>query len=267
MRWVNARPNNTISWTVQPHKKSINFGIFKHPGHVAGNPAQSSNIALFPPPSPSLAVTEEDSRLEHAPSTVIEKLKGIGLKQVSWIGKCEADKVNQGRYEVPPGEGGNYALVFDNTFSKNISKTATFFLLTFPSASASQIQFGAQMHHSQAMAGAMAIANATAPSKSPRLRPWGKGSADNLRKASGPVIAEPVCRTVEHREFLDQSTRASYRNSGERGDKALPKDSSVWIMLRLRCLTITIGTPLPSEALFLCRWLRLARTERHGRSL
>ena len=195
MRWVNARPNHTISYTIQPHKKSIYFGIFKHPGHVAGNTSgQTSNIALFPPPSPNLAVFEEDSKTEHAPSTVIDKLRSIGLKQVAWIGRCEPDKVTQGTYEIPHGEAGNYALVFDNTFSKNISKTATFFLLTFPTANASQIQFGAQMHHSQAMAGAMAIASATAPSKSPRLKPWSKPSADSLRKASvsAPAIAEPL---------------------------------------------------------------------------
>ena len=203
MRWVNAKPNHTISWTVQPHKKSINFGIFKHPGHAGGNPAQTSNIALFPPPSPNLAVTDDESKLEHAPSAVIDKLMGIGLKQVSWIGRCEADKVAQGRYEVPSGEGGNYALVFDNTFSKSMSKTATFFLLTFPSASAAQIQFGAQMHHSQAMAGAMAIANATAPSKSPKLRPWAKASADSLRKASTPTITEPPSDALS---LMDSST-------------------------------------------------------------
>jgi oxysterol-binding protein-related protein 3/6/7 len=196
VRWVNAKPNHTISWTVQPHKKSINFGIFKHPGHAGGNPnAQTSNIALFPPPSPNLAVADDDSKSEqHAASTVIDKLKAIGLKQVAWIGRCEPDKPTQGKYEVPPGEAGNYALVFDNTFSKSLSKTATFFLLTFPSANASQIQFGAQMHHSQAMAGAMAIAHSAAPSRSPKLRPlgFGKGSSDSLRKQSAPSIHEPL---------------------------------------------------------------------------
>ncbi len=223
MRWVNTKPNHTISWTVQPHKKSINFGIFKHPGHVAGNSTQSSNTALVPPPSPNLAITEEDDRLEHAPSAVIEKLMSIGLKQVFWIGRCEADKVTQGRHEVQPGEGGNYALVFDNTFSKSMSKTATFFLLTFPSSAASQIQFGAQMHHSQAMAGAMAIATASAPSKSPKLRPWGKASAETLRKASMPTAAEPPSDTLSmvdsssiHTGVLQKRRRKKGQGYGKR---------------------------------------------------
>jgi hypothetical protein len=38
-----------------------------------------------------------------------------------------------GTYPVPPGQGGMYGLIFDNTFSKTVSKTATFVLLTYPS--------------------------------------------------------------------------------------------------------------------------------------
>jgi oxysterol-binding protein-related protein 3/6/7 len=86
---------------------------------------------------------------------------------VCWIGRCEADKIAQGIYEVPLNEGGNYALVLDNTFSKNLSKTATFFLLTYPSAHPPQ--FGATLHHSQAAAN---TAPPTTSSKfSPALRP------------------------------------------------------------------------------------------------
>ncbi|KAG0154818.1 hypothetical protein PDIDSM_388 [Penicillium digitatum] len=65
-------------------------------------------------------------------SAVIEKLTAIGLKTIKWTGKCEADKITQGTYDVPFSEGGNYALVFDNTFSKQISKTVTLVLLTYP---------------------------------------------------------------------------------------------------------------------------------------
>jgi hypothetical protein len=86
---------------------------------------------------------------------------------VCWIGRCEADKIAHGTYEVPPNEGGNYALVLDNTFSKNLSKTATFFLLTYPTAHPPQ--FGATLHHSQAAAN---TAPPTTSSKfSPALRP------------------------------------------------------------------------------------------------
>ena len=37
-----------------------------------------------------------------------------------------------GTHDVHPGDGGMYGLVFDNTFSKQTSKTATFVVLTYP---------------------------------------------------------------------------------------------------------------------------------------
>ena len=98
---------------------------------------------------------------------------------MSWIGRCEADKITQGIYEVPLNEGGNYALVLDNTFSKNLSKTATFFLLTYPSAHPPQ--FGATLHHSQA---ATNTAPPTTSSKfSPALRPR-KESVSSVTQSS-----------------------------------------------------------------------------------
>ena len=65
---------------------------------------------------------------------MIDKLKNIGLIPIKWIGKCEADRISQGTYDVPRNEGGNYGLVFDNTFSKQTSKTLTLVLLTYPTA-------------------------------------------------------------------------------------------------------------------------------------
>jgi len=44
-------------------------------------------------------------------NNVVEKLQGLGLKSVAWTGKCEADKVSLGRYDVQAGEGGMYGLV------------------------------------------------------------------------------------------------------------------------------------------------------------
>ena len=61
-----------------------------------------------------------------------EKLKSFGLKLIYWYGSCEANRVSTGQYHVPKDAGGMYALVFDNTFSKQISKKATFVLLTYP---------------------------------------------------------------------------------------------------------------------------------------
>ena len=66
-------------------------------------------------------------------STAQEQLKAKGFILVNWYGKCEADKVAMDTYAVLKGNGGMYGLVFDNTFSKQFSKTATFVLLTYPS--------------------------------------------------------------------------------------------------------------------------------------
>jgi oxysterol-binding protein-related protein 3/6/7 len=138
------------------------------------------------PPSPTHGPDDEEKEKPDAHSTVVEKLTGIGLKQVKWIGKCEADKVTQGKHEVRLGDAGNYALVFDNTFSKSISKTATIFLLTYPTACQPQIQFGAQLQHPPSMASAMAIANTASGlfKRSPKLKAKDKESVDSLRQAS-----------------------------------------------------------------------------------
>lgn len=205
MRWVNVKQEHTISWTVQPHKKSINFGLFKHPGPQSV--LHGSQISLLPPPSPNPAVADEDK--SEANSTAIEKLTSIGLKQVRWVGKCEADKVSQGIYEVSFGQGGNYALVFDNTFSKSISKTATVFLFTYPTACQPQIQLGAQMHHSQAMASAMAIASGAAPlfKRSPKLKAKDKASVDSLRQASiSHSVPASIAAASEGTRAADDST-------------------------------------------------------------
>ncbi|CAG8161075.1 unnamed protein product [Penicillium olsonii] len=133
VRWINVNANHTISWSIQPHKKSVNFGIFKHPGQ---SPTLSSQIpasdSQSTDSSENLPATALTAGARQQQSAVIEKLTGIGLKTIKWTGKCEADKITQGTYDVPLNEGGNYALVFDNTFSKQISKTLTLVLLTYP---------------------------------------------------------------------------------------------------------------------------------------
>ncbi|KAJ9273737.1 hypothetical protein DTO271D3_7432 [Paecilomyces variotii] len=151
VRWVHVKAEHTISWSIQPHKKSLNFGIFKHPGHAAGQtPHLPVSGAHSSDGNETPAMSSAGPRQNV--SSVVEKLTAIGLKPIQWIGKCEADKISQGTYDVPTDEGGNYALVFDNTFSKQISKTATFVLLTYPTATPPQSAH--HVHHSQALAGA-----------------------------------------------------------------------------------------------------------------
>ncbi|KAI5853243.1 Oxysterol-binding protein-domain-containing protein [Morchella snyderi] len=138
IRWVDCPKNYTISWSVHPSKKSLNFGIFKHP--TAGGQGSSSSLQ---PPSTARSDETSISTKERRPANsrgrsnegdCIEKLHAAGLLDVYWHGKCEAEKVTTGTYAVK--EGGMYALVFDNSFSKQIAKQATLVLLTYPTNSA-----------------------------------------------------------------------------------------------------------------------------------
>ncbi|KAI1993203.1 Oxysterol-binding protein 3 [Ophidiomyces ophidiicola] len=161
VRWVNVGVDHTISWSIQPHKKSLNFGLFKHPGTAGTLTATPASIHS----TNDIGDVKDNGKLGNASSSLVtEKLKGIGLKPVRWVGKCEADKISQGTYDVGTGEGGNYALVFDNTFSKQISKTATFVLLTYPTYCPPRS--GHQVHHSQAVATSVA-GNSTMSRPSP----------------------------------------------------------------------------------------------------
>jgi hypothetical protein len=101
----------------------------------------------------------------------VEKLQGIGLRSVAWTGKCEADKVSMGRYDVAEGEGGMYGLVFDNTFSKTTGKTITFVLMTHPTNAPPKS--GHHLHYSQAFA--------------PSTQGGRKGSSPSLRPVADSV--------------------------------------------------------------------------------
>ncbi|KAL9130133.1 MAG: hypothetical protein Q9217_001607 [Psora testacea] len=141
VRWVSVEGGHTISWSVRPDKRSINFGIFKHPGSEHAPTPKLPSSTFEPPPTPALrpdAMPVEGLSARSASSTAAEKLKSTGLKPISWYGTCEANRVSTGKYDVPPNEGGMYALVFDNTFAKQFSKTATFVLLTYPTQSPPQ---------------------------------------------------------------------------------------------------------------------------------
>ncbi|OJD13741.1 hypothetical protein AJ78_05833 [Emergomyces pasteurianus Ep9510] len=181
VRWINVKSEHTISWSIQPHKKSLNFGIFKHPGQ-SGNVAGSQNNAgpTEPFANEFNEPNKENTRATNSSSVVTEKLRSIGLKPIQWIGKCEADKISQGTYDVSQNEGGNYALVFDNTFSKQISKTATFVLLTYPSHAPPHS--GHQVHHSQATG---TVIGNLQPRPSPGLHPVASDSTESLRHGRG----------------------------------------------------------------------------------
>ncbi|KAF7544410.1 hypothetical protein G7Z17_g9968 [Cylindrodendrum hubeiense] len=137
LRWVKVDDGNTLSWSVQPHKKSINFGIVKHPGSGATTLAASTGDSLDAGTDETRGTSEgKSSRFSKKEVTAQDLLKSKGFIPIKWAGKCEADKVSIGTYEVLQGQSGMYGLVFDNTFSKQTSKTATFVVLTYPTGSA-----------------------------------------------------------------------------------------------------------------------------------
>ncbi|QDS68384.1 hypothetical protein FKW77_010751 [Venturia effusa] len=149
VRWIDVSAGNTISWSIQPHKKSLNFGLFKHPGGTTGPPS----IPSIPPselPSAGEVTDNPAKKSRNDRSTVVEKLESVGMKSVSWLGRCEADKVTMGSYDVVEGEAGMYGLVFDNSFSKQVSKSVTFVLMTYPTNAPPKS--GHHLHFSQAAA-------------------------------------------------------------------------------------------------------------------
>ena len=72
-------------------------------------------------------------RIRNDGLSAAQKLLKLGMIQVSWTGRCEADRATTGTYDVPAGTtAAMYGLVFDNTHSKQWSKTVTFVLMTYP---------------------------------------------------------------------------------------------------------------------------------------
>jgi hypothetical protein len=130
----------------------------------------------------------------------VEKLESLGMKCVSWEGKCEAEKVSVGKFDVMEGESGMYGLVFDNTFSKQVAKTATFVLMTYPTNAPPTS--GHHLHFSQASA-ATSSTNLAKPLPSPGVGPAAM-STDSLPHSFKSVAADPRPRSrhlVETKSF------------------------------------------------------------------
>ena len=170
---MSVKAEHTISWSIQPHKKSINFGLFKHPGNgLSITPNPSATSTFEPPPTPGMhphGARKDPHNSANMSSSAIEKLKSIGLILITWYGKCEAEKVAMGKYDVPPNGGAMYALVFDNTFSKQTSKTATFVLMTYPTNAPPQ--YNHHSHPLQTRAPSSASTKRLPLNQSPMLTP------------------------------------------------------------------------------------------------
>ncbi|KAF2773935.1 hypothetical protein EJ03DRAFT_285219 [Teratosphaeria nubilosa] len=159
VRWIQVEEHQSIAWSVEPHRKSISFGIFKHPGGKGGLTSTLPTQETFEsaPETPGADAASQGGRRgrqgsvgKNEASVALEKLQSIGMKSVAWTGRCEADKVSIGRYDVQDGEGGMYGLVLDNTFSRNTSKTVRFVLFTHPTNAVPKS--GHHLHYAQAVA-------------------------------------------------------------------------------------------------------------------
>lgn len=178
VRWIKVDEGHTLSWSVQPHKKSINFGIVKHPGTGATklttfqSDLDESQLDGGSTDGKQGLFSKKDA------GTAQEQLRKKGFKLVDWHGKCDADKVTIGTFDVQADNGGMFGLVFDNTFSKQTSKNATFVLLTYPTGQPPQGARG--LPTLQAGTAANASRSSLGKNNSPQLGAHTTGSVDSL---------------------------------------------------------------------------------------
>lgn len=238
---MTVKAEHTISWSVKPDKKSINFGIFKHPGSESALTPKNGTKSFEDPPTPSLLpqdLSREPQPARNAQSTAFEKLQTLGLRPVAWHGVCEANKVSAGTYDVPKYEGGMYALVFDNTFSKQLSKKATFVLLTYPTSSPPQSNhharhiFGWPTESSTSIAGVLGS----------RAKPNSQNSADSVKKV-GPIGSESQRGSGETRDRPVEGSEISTGSNLHTGilQKHRRKRGQGWAR-RYFCLDYTTST-------------------------
>ncbi|KAF2232227.1 hypothetical protein EV356DRAFT_470270, partial [Viridothelium virens] len=196
VRWIQVTSGHSISWSIQPHKKSINFGVFKHPTATSELTPSLPAIGNFDAGQPSTFTGNSDQRKSSVGSQknenpVVDKLQGIGLKCVAWTGRCEAEKVSMGTYDVSEGEGGMYGLVLDNTFSKQNSKKVTFVLMTYPTKSPPKS--GHHLHFSQAFAGS--VPTSVNSKGSPALAPLSDSSEALPQELHKGTLSDPRPRS------------------------------------------------------------------------
>ncbi|KAI0434438.1 Oxysterol-binding protein-domain-containing protein [Xylaria sp. FL1042] len=185
VRWVKVEEGHTLSWSIQPDRKSINFGLVKHPGsgatklHSGPGDLDSSLEQL----DGSEANGGRGGRFaKKDASTAREQLASKGFILVKWHGKCEADKVSMGTHDVGANQGGMFGLIFDNTFSKQTSKTATLVILSYPTGAPPQ---GAHYLPNMQAAPTTNTSRTSLGKPSPRLGAAAADSAESLH--SHPV--------------------------------------------------------------------------------
>ncbi|KAI5955254.1 OSH3 [Candida jiufengensis] len=140
IKWINVPENSIIDWQVKPLKKSINFAFYQKKddqsssiGNGSFNTLTPSDGSSTPPNLRSRTNSTASVNQFHKPNDVYKSksrsstLSSIGesdLILVKNYNKLVANELVHGKYEAP--NGGMFAFVFDNSFSKTIAKSVEF---------------------------------------------------------------------------------------------------------------------------------------------
>lgn len=191
-----------------------NFAIVKHPG-TGGTTlaAQADDTSALENSTEGAADNKPTGGLfaKKDASTAQDQLARKGFIPIKWHGKCEADKVSVGTYDVT--SGGMFGLVFDNTFSKQTAKTATFVLLTYPTGAPPQTA----RHLPNLQAGPNASSSRTSLNKysSPRLAAAPSDSVDSLH--SHPPTGRAHAKSDISVSNSQQHTGTLYKRRRKKG--------------------------------------------------
>ncbi|KAG4304118.1 hypothetical protein PORY_002482 [Pneumocystis oryctolagi] len=133
LRWIYIGDNETLAWQLKPCKKSIRYGIWRLQ-RVLKVPFQEKEERQLFTISPKMTSRQTLSKQRRNTNDGVlkERLMKAKLTEVIPFMRCRPNLVEKGSYCVGPNNGGHFALVFDNTFSKQTSKIVTYVLTAYP---------------------------------------------------------------------------------------------------------------------------------------
>ncbi|KAL2315230.1 Sterol binding ankyrin repeat protein [Schizosaccharomyces pombe] len=121
IQWLTVESNSLLSWQLHVKRKSIKFDIY-HKKNDTSSLLDGSNKNT----DRSILHTKR----QHTHEAGIKKLSAAGLELFYQGERCMSEKPSEGSVYIE--NGGLYAFVFDNTFSKTKPKTVTFLLTAQP---------------------------------------------------------------------------------------------------------------------------------------
>lgn len=153
VKWVTAPDNCVIDWQARPLKKSINLAIYMRrgtddfpnsasttdPGTPGGGADDetdtTADTGVLRKRSESMASVNQISdsnmfKTKSRSSTLSSLVSSSNLVLVKDYNKLISNELVHGKFDVE--KGGTYAFVFDNSFSKTISKKVLFSSKTLP---------------------------------------------------------------------------------------------------------------------------------------